>query len=118
MSIFSTTIKEIGPDANDFLNEGMLVLFGMDAPPELRPFCFLINLGNINDKIEMGNFLIIDDVKFKVTAVGNQVEKNLRDLGHITINFNGEKDAELAGTLYVENREIPTISVGSKISIV
>jgi glucitol/sorbitol PTS system EIIA component len=37
MRIYSTEVKEIGPKASEFLDNGMMVLFGFNAPPELRP---------------------------------------------------------------------------------
>lgn len=36
MSIYSTVVTEIGPNAKEFLAEDMMVLFGDDAPEALR----------------------------------------------------------------------------------
>ncbi|MCI3028786.1 PTS glucitol/sorbitol transporter subunit IIA [Desemzia sp. C1] len=118
MSIYSTTVNEIGPNALDFLEENMMVLFGNEAPPELRPYCFMIDMNELNGTIKVGSYLTIENQSYEITAVGEQVEKNLKDLGHITVNFNGSSVPELAGTLYVENKEIEPVSKGTKISIV
>ncbi|MDU1625835.1 MAG: PTS glucitol/sorbitol transporter subunit IIA, partial [Staphylococcus epidermidis] len=48
---------------------------------------------------------------------GTSVNKNLRDLGHITIKFDGSISAEQSGTLYVENKEMPKIQEGTVIKI-
>lgn len=117
MRIYSTQVKEIGPEASEFLDSSMMVLFGFNAPPELRPYCFLITQSQLSDSIEAGDIIIIDDVRYNITCVGNQVNKNLRDLGHITINFKGEPDSSMAGTLYTENKPINGIHVGTKITI-
>ncbi|SKA79099.1 PTS system, glucitol/sorbitol-specific IIA component [Clostridium sp. USBA 49] len=117
MIIYSTKILEIGLNADEFLNGGMIVLFGFDAPPELRPYCFLINKNELKDSIEVGDIFLIDESEYKIIAVGEQVNKNLRDLGHITIDFRGEIENIMAGSLYVEQKPITNISIGTKITI-
>ncbi|CZR02762.1 phosphotransferase system glucitol/sorbitol-specific iia component [Trichococcus palustris] len=117
MAIYSTVITEIGPNAKEFLEEDMMVLFGDDAPEALRPYCFLIEQNVLENEIQLGYELFIDDEKYEITAVGNVVNKNLKDLGHITINFSGETVADLAGTLYVENKQVNAIKEGTTIKI-
>lgn len=117
MSIYSTVVTEIGPNAKEFLAEDMMVLFGDDAPEALRPYCFLIEQNALEQDIQLGHDLVIGDESYRVTAVGNVVNKNLRDLGHITINFSGETVAELAGSLYVENKAVNEIAEGTIIKI-
>jgi len=36
-----------------------------------------------------------------VTAVGDVAEQNLRELGHITLRFDGQPQAEYPGTVHV-----------------
>jgi len=117
MAIYSTVVREIGPNAKEFLVEDMMVLFGEDAPEALRPYCFLIEQNALEEDIQLGYELFIGDERYRVTAVGNVVNKNLRDLGHITINFSGETIAELAGSLYVENKVVNEITEGTIIKI-
>ena len=117
MTIFSTVIKEIGENASEFLDSGMLVMFGSEAPADLRPYCFLIELNPLEDIIESGDILIIDETEYKILAVGGHVNKNLRDLGHITIDFKGVPDNSMLGTLYTEEKSIAKILVGTKITI-
>ena len=40
--IYRTQVTETGPLATAFLDEGMLITFGADAPDELREFCFIV----------------------------------------------------------------------------
>ncbi len=115
---YESLVNEVGPQAADFLSEQMLVLFGSEAPPELRPFCFIIDRNNVKETIVEGDTLLIDEEAFKVVAVGNAVNKNLNDLAHITLNFKGEVDGDMAGTLYLEEKEIPNITVGTTLKIV
>ena len=42
----------------------------------------------------------------------------LAGLGHCTINFSGQTTVDLAGTIYVEDKPMPVIEVGTQIQIV
>ncbi|MGH4138454.1 PTS glucitol/sorbitol transporter subunit IIA [Clostridium sp.] len=117
MMIYTTQVKEIGLNAKEFLNEEIIVLFGFNAPPDLKPYCFLIDQNNLEESIEVNDKLLINDDSYKIIAVGDQVNKNLKDLGHITINFKGDISNLMAGSLYVEKKEISKIEVGTKIII-
>jgi PTS system glucitol/sorbitol-specific IIA component len=100
-----------------FQQEKMLIFFGDDAPETLADYCYNIQLTPSTDEITAGMTFSFDDQLYKITAVGDVVKKNLDDLGHITLRFDGSKTAELPGTLYVEEKEMPTITVGTKIAI-
>lgn len=117
MSIFKTKVTNIGKEAEMFLLEKMIILFGENAPETLADYCFNINLEKVIKEIAPGMTLVIDGEEFQITSVGNVVTYNLNQLGHITIKFDGSVEPELAGTLYVEKKDIPQISVGSIIEI-
>ncbi|MET1249338.1 PTS glucitol/sorbitol transporter subunit IIA [Sporolactobacillus sp. STCC-11] len=117
IEIYKTEIKSIGNLAKDFLQEKMLILFGSEAPDGLKDYCFGIDVKSVHDAIQTGQYLFIDDSRFKITAVGRLVQKNLADLGHITMRFDGSTKADLAGTLYLENNPIPNIDIGTQITI-
>ncbi len=117
MEIYKTTVKGIGAEAKLFENEKLLILFGENAPDTLKDYCYNIEVLPIEQTIASGMKLQFDHQSFQITAVGDQVQKNLSDLGHISINFNGEKLAELPGTLYVEAKTYPQVSIGTVITI-
>lgn len=117
MDIFKTEVIAIGDDAEDFKQEDMLLLFGEDAPPELSDFCYKILIKPIQQKIIPSMKLCFNDESYTITAVGEVAEENLRNLGHITINFDGATTSEMPGTIYVETKLLPTIKVGDTISI-
>ena len=117
MSVYQTNIVNIGEDAKAFMAEDMIILFGSDAPEDLSNYCFNIDVRHINGKIKKGQKISFDNESYEITAVGEAVMKNLEELGHITIRFNGEADAELAGTLYVESKRLPDLSIGTSILI-
>ncbi|MBV7390662.1 PTS glucitol/sorbitol transporter subunit IIA [Enterococcus alishanensis] len=117
MSVFETEVTKIGPEAEMFRAEKMLILFGDNAPEGLAEYCYNIVMAKSASDITTEMVLNFDDKSYKITAVGNVVDKNLNELGHITVKFTGEMEAEMAGTLYVEATEMPQLAIGTKISI-
>lgn len=115
--IYKTKIKEIGKDAKGFKAVKMVILFGSEAPDALRSSCYIINVSPLKGKIKAGMLLKMGKQTYKITAVGDKVNKNLSKLGHIAINFTGNKRAKLPGSLYVEDLNYPEINVGNKIVI-
>lgn len=115
--VFKTTIKEIGKDAQEFQSVNMLIFFGEQAPSALRDSCFIIANHDLDTEIKEGMTLEIGKTDYQITAVGSEVEANLRNLGHIAVKFTGEKKAELPGSLYVEEKTFPQIEVGTEVKI-
>ncbi|RXK17370.1 PTS glucitol/sorbitol transporter subunit IIA [Macrococcus sp. DPC7161] len=114
--MYQTVVKSIGKDATAFNAEKMVILFGENAPQELVDYCYIIEVNNV-DTITEEQRLYIDGESYEITKVGNSVIKNLNDLGHITLKFDGSTEAEQSGTLYLEDKALPTITVGSSIII-
>lgn len=117
MSVFETTVTGIGKEAELFKTEKMVILFGENAPASLADYCYNIELNTATDTIQPGMNLSFNDTCYSITAVGKIVQKNLDDLGHITIKFDGKTDPELPGTLYVETKPLPLIRIGTKVKI-
>lgn len=117
MTLYKTKVINIGNEAEMFREEGMIILFGENAPESLSDYCYNIKVEPVAGEIEAGMELSIGSEKYSVTAVGSVVRKNLSELGHITIKFDGNREAELPGTLYVEDKALPEITIGEKISI-
>lgn len=117
-TIYENKVKSIGSLADSFLEEKMLILFGTEAPQDLKDFCYNIDVVNADGEIKVGQNFYINDEKFAITSVGHIVQQNLTTLGHITLRFDGSATPELPGTLYLENKEIPSIELGAELKIV
>lgn len=115
--IYENKVKASGALAETFLDEGMIIFFGDNAPDTLADYCFSIDIKEVKETIKAGQIFMIDGVAFNITAVGDVAEKNLVNLGHITVAFNGSPEPTLGGTICVEIKEIPQLKVGSEISI-
>ncbi|WP_332697031.1 PTS glucitol/sorbitol transporter subunit IIA [Halalkalibacter lacteus] len=114
---YKTQINKIGPSVSEFLGEKMLILFGENAPAELADYCLLIDVNGIENDIEVGDRLQLGEKEYKITAVGDAVEKNLSSLGHITLKFDGSTTPELPGSLYLEDIEISEVNPGDLLQI-
>ena len=116
--IYSTIVKNLGPMAEDFIGEKMIILFNENAPAELAEFCVLHTGNELTDTVEVGDILKINDTEYKIVEVGCEVQKNLKDLGHIALRFNNSEEGEsLEGSLYLEDKAVSLPSVGSEIAI-
>lgn len=112
--IFETRVMAVGPEAQAMIEDAnMLILFGQGAPADLLEFCFTIDNKNLTGSLKNDGRVLIDAQEYRITAVGNVVEKNLKNLGHITISFDGSKETTLPGTLHVEGPTLPQLSQGT-----
>lgn len=117
-TIYSTRIEDVGEKAEEFFEANMFITFKENAPQELIDYCFIHKENNLTEEIKPNDILCIGDVNYKIKAVGELVNQNLKELGHITYNFLGEEEAKIAGTLYLEKKEIAPIAVGTILKVI
>lgn len=116
--VFETKIIAIGPEAqNMIVDAGMFILFGEGAPDDLAEFCFTINDKTLTGAIHTGSMLVVDGTEYPVTAVGSVVEKNLSNLGHITVALDGSVEGSLPGTLHIQVENPPVLKEETVIQI-
>lgn len=115
--IYENRVVGLGECVEEFKNEGILIIFGDNAPDELKDYCYAVSVQPICGKIMPGQLLSIGDNQYTITAVGPEAPVTLAGLGHCTINFNGSTEVELPGTIYVENKPMPNVQVGTVIHI-
>ncbi len=119
VKVFESKIVSVGPEAKNMIETtNMLILFGKEAPSDLAEYCFIIDNKELTGLINEGGYLLINDDEYLITAVGNVVNENLSNLGHITISFDGLKKANLPGTLHVVGDKKPVLNNGTKVQII
>jgi PTS system glucitol/sorbitol-specific IIA component len=102
-TIYLTEFTEIGPEVPEFLEMGLLILFKAGAPPELAEMSAMHEPETFQDEPpRAGDTLILGQRELRITAVGEKAWKNVRELGHVVLKFNGEDETELPGEIYVE----------------
>lgn len=106
-TIYATEITSLGPEAPDFLDAGLAILFQTGAPPELMEISVLHDPPRPprEDPPRPGDVLAVGDRELRITAVGEKAWTNVRELGHVVLKFNGMSKTELPGEMYVEEAE-------------
>lgn len=113
---YRAIVTEIGPLVAEFRPENMLIVFGDNAPPELREMCACHDGGAPEKDIAVDDIIIFDGVEYLVTAVGEEANTTFRTMGHCTFSFTGEDTAKLPGHIELLGA-IPELQPGSVIEI-
>lgn len=114
---YEAKITEIGEEVEIFAEENMMVIFNNTVPEELRSFAVVHEKSDLQEQVEAGDFLEINDERYEILFVGNKVNDTLQDIGHCTISFNGDLSADLPGTMCVEKKPLPELTLGAQIRI-
>lgn len=119
MIIYDVEVQAIGEAVGEMLVEdGVIITFREDVPPELKPYAFLVNHHLVNENVTIGDIVRLGDEEFKITAVGETVNNNLRNLGHLVFRFDAAKKPMLPGAIHLNPTHPPILNIKSKIQIV
>lgn len=116
-TVYETEIVEIGDNVGEFLDEGVLVLFGRDAPAELREYAIIHEPVHANGPVESGCIVLIDDERLEVLAVGHAANDNLQELGHLVLKRNGQTEPPLPGDVCCDEGDLPLLVPGTVLRI-
>ncbi|MBD2814438.1 PTS glucitol/sorbitol transporter subunit IIA [Xenorhabdus sp. Flor] len=108
MIIFETQITRIGSNAHNALMDNILILFREGVSADLEEYCFIHAHGDMSGELKVSGKMQLGEQIYLITAIGDVVSTNLRELGHITVHFDGNHVAELPGSVHVQG-EIPEI---------
>ena len=114
---YKARITLIGPLVSEFMDHGILVLFGANAPEELKEFAVIHDGQELVEPIVAGDTVTIGQAAFRVLAVGDIVNKNLAALGHLVLKCNGQTKPEMPGDVCLEQKPFPYIEVGTKLIV-
>ena len=110
-------VLETGPMAPELLDAGVLVLFGEQAPAELREISIVHNGRQLAEPVVPGDVLVLGDISCVITAVGAMANDNIEQLGHIVIKANGASESELPGEICVESTPLRVPTIGMMVAI-
>lgn len=116
--IYENQVKASGTCVDEFKDAGMFIIFGNNAPEEIRDYCYSVSVNPVNGTITAGQYVEIDGTQYRITCVGYEAPVTLSGLGHCTFCLNGATEAELPGTIYLEQKPMPEIRIGSTIRII
>ncbi|MFD2758277.1 PTS glucitol/sorbitol transporter subunit IIA [Gulosibacter faecalis] len=117
-NIWSTTVSHIGPDTNDMIEAGVVILFGEPVPPALADVSVVHR-----DAVELerdfaaGDTFVLGDARYTIDAVGDIANKNLRELGHIVIYVNQPEQELLPGAVLATGATPVAPAVGAELRI-
>lgn len=114
---YEGNVTAIGPYVGEFIDAGILVLFGLNAPEELAEFAILHDGTTLHRDVTAGDTVYVDQASFRVLAVGEVANSNLANLGHLVLKFNGEHEVEMPGDVCVEAGQIPEVKIGTHIRV-
>ena len=117
MLIYPSEIVRIGDQANLFLDEGIVVFFGDNAPEELQDFAVVHKLNEITKEIVVGSKIILSVANLEVTAVGPVANENFKNLGHLVLKLDGAVEAALPGDVSCKYDKKPVIEIGDRLEI-
>jgi PTS system glucitol/sorbitol-specific IIA component len=117
MQIYSSKIVRIGDQASLFLDEGIVVFFGDNAPEELQDFAVIHKLNKISEEIVIGSKILLSDSNLEVTAVGPVANENFKNLGHLVLKLDSAKEAALPGDVSCKYDKKPVIEIGDRLEI-
>ncbi len=104
VTLYSTTVRNVGAEAPDLLEQGVLILFALGAPPELAEVSILHEADRAAAAAPVaGDALRINGQGFRITAVGDTAWQKVSELGHVVFSFNGAAMAERPGEICVES---------------
>lgn len=112
----NTNIKEIGSMVKEFESSMLVILFGTEAPDELREISVIHEPDEeVTEKLlKPGQKIHFGGIEYTVEDVGTEANKNFSSLGHLSIYFTESQDL-LPGAIQVSPSVFPEINIGDTI---
>jgi PTS system glucitol/sorbitol-specific IIA component len=98
--LYSLLITAVGEYVENLSAEQKLILFSEPVPDDIAMYCGTPG-SELTAELSPGQIMKINQAIYRVTAVGSVATANLKQLGHITLNFDGAATAELPGMVHV-----------------
>ena len=118
MQIYSSEIVKIGEQANLFLDEGIVVFFGDNAPEELQDFAVIHKLDQITGEIVVGTKINLSDSNMEVVSIGPVANENFKNLGHLVLKLDSSTDEAQLGDVRCVFDKKPDIKIGDTLRII
>ncbi|MGM0878794.1 MAG: PTS glucitol/sorbitol transporter subunit IIA [Bacillota bacterium] len=115
--MYKSIVREVGELALSFEEDKIMILFGPQAPQELKEIVVIheVEEDSSEEPIKEGGTIQIDDQQFTITAVGSAANKNLKELGHISVYFTEPLEEVLPGSVFASPHAFPQFKNGSVI---
>jgi PTS system glucitol/sorbitol-specific IIA component len=111
-AVYASTVTQVGDQVQAFLEHGILIFFGDNAPAELHDLSVLHRVGVADDGPRPGDTIHLGGTALEILAVGDVVGDNLLNLGHLDLKADGRTEAKLPGDVCVATGPIPLLAPG------
>jgi PTS system glucitol/sorbitol-specific IIA component len=118
----TATVTAIGEKALS-PKDNMIILFGDKATDALREVSVIQQFDDPETQKQLtvahGDHIYINDIKYRVAAVGGLTNPNLEQIAHATLIFQPVPDKDMLGNaIYLTPNAKPAFTVGTKIRYV
>jgi|SRR5699024_5005612 len=114
--MYKSKVQEVGELALAFEEDKVIILFGPQAPAELKEVSIIHEAVETSEEpIKKGGKFVVDDQEYTVEAVGTSANDNLKELGHISIYFSEPNEDVLPGAVFVSPHHLPKVNNESTI---
>lgn len=109
--LWTSTVTCIGPDAQEMIDAGVIILFGEPVPSALADVSVVHEQASAPQRdLVPGDEFVIGDNQYLIDQVGEQAAGNLRELGHIVLYVNSVDQKLLPGAVHVSGDVIAPTS--------
>jgi PTS system glucitol/sorbitol-specific IIA component len=116
-AVYAAAVTRVGSQVQAFLDHGILIFFGDQAPEELHEISVLHRVELADDGPQPGDTIHLGDVSLEILAVGEVVRDNLLNLGHLDVKADGRTTPKLPGDVCVAVGALPLLVPGDSFRI-
>ena len=116
--VYESEVTGVGGQVEAFLDHGLLIFFGEQAPSELHDISVLHRTNVGEDGPEPGDRVQLGEHELEILAVGPVVRDNLLNLGHLDLKADGRQEANLPGDVCVPEGRLPLLAPGDVFRII
>ncbi|WP_341729600.1 PTS glucitol/sorbitol transporter subunit IIA [Brooklawnia sp.] len=118
-TLWTTTIAQVGGEAGEMIDAGVLILFGDPVPQALADISIVhTGASAVSRALQPGDVFEFAGRSYTVDEVGGHAMTNLIDLGHIVLYVNQPDQKLLPGAIKVTGPVFDVPAVGETISFV
>jgi len=114
---YKTKVTGIGDLVKDFIEQGMIIVYNDNAPKELAEMAVTHTIASMDQEAKTGDVVILGNKDYVITAVGDEANHTLHNIGHCTFCFSGASEVELPGHIQLEGEGMPEINIGDPFEI-
>lgn len=115
--LYQLRVSRVGKYVAQALEDNSLILFSEPVPQDIADYCVVHHPGELTQTLMPGQIFTLHQTAYEITAVGEVATVNLKQLGHITLIFDGNTQAALPGTIHLRGAAPASINADDIMTI-